>query len=164
MLNRSPIAGEVSSWSCNYPYLEIDRIHLEIKDLEEMMCRLNEQANLFEVSCPDFKHVPIVRKELRLLKILWDYIIIIRSWFRDWEDTQWTRIDSEAMDMELKKFSKEIRSLDKDMRNWKIYLQLESMIKNMLTALKAVAELQNPAIRDRHWQQLMTATKVSYSY
>lgn len=47
------------------------------------------------------------------------------------------------------------------MRNWEIYLQLEAVIKNMITALRAVTELQNPAIRNRHWQQLMQATKVS---
>ena len=38
---------------------------------------------------------------------------------------------------------------------------LEKTVRNMLTSLKAVSELQNPAIRDRHWQQLMNATGVS---
>lgn len=33
-------------------------------------------------------------------------------------------------------------------------------MKNMLTSLRAVGELQNPAIRERHWHQLMTSTKV----
>ena len=36
------------------------------------------------------------------------------------------------------------------------------MVKNMVTSLHAVGELQNPAIRDRHWQQLMQATKVKF--
>ena len=30
----------------------------------------------------------------------------------------------------------------------------------MVTSLRAVGELQNPAIRDRHWEQLMQATQV----
>lgn len=34
-------------------------------------------------------------------------------------------------------------------------------MKNMLTSLRAVGELQNPAIRERHWNQLMRSTKVS---
>lgn len=34
-------------------------------------------------------------------------------------------------------------------------------MKNMLTSLRAVGELQNPAIRERHWRQLMNSTKVS---
>lgn len=32
----------------------------------------------------------------------------------------------------------------------------------MLTSLRAVGELQNPAIRERHWDQLMRSTKVTF--
>lgn len=46
------------------------------------------------------------------------------------------------------------------MRAWDSFGGLDSDVKNMLTSLRAVGELQNPAIRDRHWQQLMQATKV----
>ena len=47
------------------------------------------------------------------------------------------------------------------MRAWDAYTQLEAKVKNMLTSLRAVGELQNPAIRQRHWDQLMQATKVN---
>lgn len=64
------------------------------------------------------------------------------------------------MDIECKKFAKDVRLLDKEMRSWDAYLMLESTVKNMLTSLRAVGELQNPAIRERHWIQLMASTKV----
>lgn len=64
------------------------------------------------------------------------------------------------MDIECKKFAKDIRLLDKEMRSWDTYIVLESTVKNMLTSLRAVGELQNPAIRERHWIQLMSSTKV----
>ena len=68
------------------------------------------------------------------------------------------------MEIDCKKFAKDIRSLDKEMRAWDAYGGLESTVKNMLTSLRAVSELQNPAIRDRHWQQLMQATKVMWQF
>ena len=70
------------------------------------------------------------------------------------------------MDIDCKKFSKvinefqckirilllqDLRSLDKSMREWHAYKGLETTVKNMLTSLRAVGELQNSAIRDRHW-------------
>jgi dynein heavy chain len=64
------------------------------------------------------------------------------------------------MDMDAKKFAKDIRLLDKEMRAWNAYTGLEVSIKNMMTSLKAVGELQNPSIRERHWKQLMDATGV----
>ncbi len=47
------------------------------------------------------------------------------------------------------------------MRAWDAFTGLDSTVKNMVTSLRAVGELQNPAIRDRHWEQLMQATQVS---
>lgn len=56
--------------------------------------------------------------------------------------------------------AKELKALDKDVKLWPIFINLESTIKNMASSLKSVTELQNPCIRERHWQELMAATKV----
>lgn len=91
---------------------------------------------------------------------LWDYIFLVRTSIEDWKKTPWRKIDVENMDIECKKFAKDVRLLDKEMRTWDAYLMLEATVKNMLTSLRAVGELQNPAIRERHWIQLMASTKV----
>lgn len=96
------------------------------------------------------------------LQQLWDYIFIVRTSIEDWKKTPWRKIDVENMDIECKKFAKDVRLLDKEMRGWDAYLMLEATVKNMLTSLRAVGELQNPAIRERHWIQLMASTKVHY--
>lgn len=36
------------------------------------------------------------------------------------------------------------------------------MVKDMVTALRAVGELRSNAIRDRHWKQLMKTTGVTF--
>lgn len=94
---------------------------------------------------------------------MWDYIYIVRTSIEDWKKTPWRKIDVENMDIECKKFAKDVRLLDKEMRGWNTYLMLESTVKNMLTSLRAVGELQNPAIRERHWIQLMASTKVLFT-
>ena len=47
-------------------------------------------------------------------------------------------------------------------RAWDAYSGLDAMVKNMMTSLRAVVELQSAAIRDRHWHQLMSATGVRF--
>lgn len=54
-----------------------------------------------------------------------------------------------------------ILELDKETRVWDLYAHIEAQVKNMMSSLRAVSELQNPAIRDRHWQELMATTRVS---
>lgn len=122
---------------------------------------MSEQAELFELTIPEFKHTKQTRKELKQLKQLWDYVLIAKSCIDEWKATLWKKIDVEGMEMECKKYGKELRAMDKEVKVWNVFIQMESNIKNMLTSLRAVTELQNPAIRERHWKQLMQATKVN---
>ena len=96
------------------------------------------------------------------MKILWDFAAIVQTTFNDWKKTRWREINAEAMDTECKKFGREVRSLDKEMRGWDVYTGVENDIKNLMVSLRAVTELQNPTIRDRHWQELMQATGVIF--
>ncbi|XP_061318003.1 dynein axonemal heavy chain 9-like [Pezoporus flaviventris] len=144
------------------PYQVLDAKHIEIKQLESAMTSIYESAGLFEVTVPDYRQLKQCRKELCLLKELWDMISFVNSRLADWQTTKWVDIKVEEMDLECKKFARDIRNLDKEMRAWDAFNGLDSKVKNMLTALKAVAELQNPAIRERHWNQLMQMTGVRF--
>ncbi|NXA70989.1 DYH9 protein, partial [Mohoua ochrocephala] len=144
------------------PYQLLDAKHMEIKQMESAMTSICESAGLFEVTVPEYKQLKQCRKELCLLKELWDMISLVNTSLDDWQTTRWVDINVENMDLECKKFAREIRSLDKEMRAWDAFSGLDSKVKNMLTALKAVAELQNPAIRERHWNQLMQVTGVRF--
>uniref|UniRef100_A0A8C3V2Y5 Dynein axonemal heavy chain 17 n=1 Tax=Catharus ustulatus TaxID=91951 RepID=A0A8C3V2Y5_CATUS len=144
------------------PYQLLDAKHMEIKQMESAMTSIYESADLFEVMVPEYKQLKQCRKELCLLKELWDMISLVNSSLDDWQSTKWAEINVENMDLECKKFAREIRNLDKEMRAWDAFSGLDSKVKNMLTALKAVAELQNPAIRERHWNQLMQVTGVRF--
>ena len=135
----------------------------QVSTMEAEMKSLREAAGLFEVSVPEFKQLQTCRREIKLLKVLWDMIMLVQSTFSDWNTTLWKDINVENMEMECKKFVKDIRSLDKEMRAWDCFGGLDSGVKNMVTSLRAVGELQNQAIRDRHWEQLMQATQVRMS-
>lgn len=131
--------------------------------MERVMTSLIESASLFEVNVPEYKQLRQCRRELVMLKILWDYIFNIRTSIDDWKTTLWREINVEQMDVDCRRFSKDVRLLDKEMRAWDVYTGVENTVKNMMTSLRAITELQNSAIRDRHWQQLMQATGVCYN-
>ncbi|XP_064146125.1 dynein axonemal heavy chain 11 isoform X1 [Loxodonta africana] len=127
------------------------------------MLQMQEFTRLFEVALPEYKQMKQCRKEIKLLKGLWDVIIYVRRSIDNWTKTQWRQINVEQMDVELRRFAKEIWSLDKEVRVWDAYASLEGTVKDMVTSLRAITELQNPALRDRHWQQLMKTVGVNFS-
>lgn len=131
--------------------------------METTMAELIESGKLFDINVPDYKQLKQCRKELPILKELWDMIFAVQSCLNAWETTPWRDINVDEMELECKRFSKELRVLDKEARSWDAFTGLDSSVKNTLTSLRAVAELQNPAIRPRHWQQLMNATGVRFT-
>lgn len=50
--------------------------------------------------------------------------------------------------------------MDKEIREWQVYTSIEKLIKTMMTSLRALTELQNPAMKDRHWAELIEVTNV----
>lgn len=51
-----------------------------------------------------------------LLKELWDMITVVESSMAAWRTTPWREIHVEDMELECKRFSKDIRGLDKEVR------------------------------------------------
>ncbi|NWX62644.1 DYH17 protein, partial [Promerops cafer] len=145
------------------PYKSMNRQHKNITVLEKEMADLATSAALFEVSVPEYKQLKMCRKELRLLKDLWDMVTLVNLNIATWKTTRWAELNVEDMDIECKKFAKDIRSLDKEVKSWDAFTGLDSSMKNMMTSLRAVSELQNPAIRDRHWKELVQTTKVEFT-
>uniref|UniRef100_A0A4W6G4C0 Dynein axonemal heavy chain 17 n=1 Tax=Lates calcarifer TaxID=8187 RepID=A0A4W6G4C0_LATCA len=149
------------------PYQMLDAFHWQIQEREAVMASLVESASLFEVTVSEYKH-QYLKREVCLLKELWDMITVVESSMASWRTTPWREIHVEDMELECKRFSKDIRALDKEVwgeneeDTWEAYTGLDSRVKNLLISLRAVAELQNPAIRARHWHQLMAATGVLF--
>jgi len=50
--------------------------------------------------------------------------------------------------------------MDKIIREWSVYEYIEELVKTMMTSLRALSELQNPAMKERHWAELMNVTNV----
>ncbi|XP_039201063.1 dynein heavy chain 17, axonemal isoform X2 [Crotalus tigris] len=145
------------------PYKSLTKQQKMITGMEKEMEALSKSASLFEVSVPDYKQLKACHKEVRLLKELWDMIVLVNESINDWKTTKWKEINVEQMDLDCKKFAKDVRSLDKEMRPWDAFIGLDNTVKNMITSLRAVSDLQNPAIRDRHWKELMQATQVRFT-
>uniref|UniRef100_A0A8B9HXB2 Dynein, axonemal, heavy chain 11 n=1 Tax=Astyanax mexicanus TaxID=7994 RepID=A0A8B9HXB2_ASTMX len=103
--------------------------------LEAERAELQECCKLFEVSCPDVRQLRLWRREISTLKQLWDLLL----------------------------FAQEMQTFDKDARGWDIFIRLDHELKDLITFLRAVTELQNPAMRDRHWMQLVGATGVVFT-
>uniref|UniRef100_A0A8C9JNR1 Dynein axonemal heavy chain 17 n=1 Tax=Panthera tigris altaica TaxID=74533 RepID=A0A8C9JNR1_PANTA len=125
---------------------------------------LSLSPRLPSVSC-SLKNKQTLKKKQKTIKTVERYELSppqVNTSIDHWKTTKWKNINVEQMDTDCKKFAKDVRSLDKEIKAWDAFVGLDNMVKNTITSLRAVSELQNPAIRDRHWHQLMQATQVKF--
>lgn len=150
---------------CEGVYGHCDYINNVLNEMEKQLGSLIISAKLFELPGPERSSlVTVCRKESKLMKQLWDFVACVESCTDNWKGTAWKQIDVETMEQECKQFTKSIRLLDKEVRGWDPYIYLEDVLKNLITSMRAITELQNPAIRDRHWMELMKVTKLLEEY
>ncbi|NXI41699.1 DYH17 protein, partial [Galbula dea] len=145
------------------PYKSLNKLRKSITAMENDVAALSKSAKLFKVPVPEYKMLKVCGREMRLLKELWDMVILVNTNMDAWKTIRWKDINIEQMDMDCMKFAEDIRSLDKEMRSWNVFTGLDNSIKKMIISLHAVKELQNPAIKGRHWQEFMQAIKVNYT-
>lgn len=100
-----------------------------------------------------------VRAELGMAKDVWDTVLLCEKQFDEWKTTLWTDINTEDMEDASKAFVKEVRAINKVIRDEDCFKGLDAMVKAFTTSLPLVAELRSPSMRDRHWAALMEATQ-----
>ncbi|KAM7420609.1 hypothetical protein PAMA_015032 [Pampus argenteus] len=143
-----------------YSQLESEK---SIRDMEKEVAELQESTNLFDVTIPDYRDIKLCRREITVLKELWDIVVFVQSSVENWTKTKWRQINVDQMDAELRRFAKDIQKLDKEARVWDVYSGLDLYVKNLLTSLQVVSQLQNLAIRERHWVQLIRITQMDFT-
>uniref|UniRef100_UPI0035900BF2 dynein axonemal heavy chain 17-like n=1 Tax=Myxine glutinosa TaxID=7769 RepID=UPI0035900BF2 len=146
-----------------HPFSALDEQRAEISALDAELLELSASTRLFEISPPSSSQLSKCWHQAKLLKEIWDVIASVRTRMASWESTCWKDINVDQMDMETKKFCLDLRAMDKDLRSWDTFIGFDSSLRNYMKSLRSVGELQNTAVRERHWQELMNTTGVRFS-
>lgn len=88
-----------------------------------------------------------------LLKELWDMISVVESSMAAWRTTPWRDIHVEDMELECKRFSKDIRGLDKEVRDKgrrNFNIMLKGWFGGRLTKGRLKTSLPSPPIPNKY--------------
>ena len=119
---------------------------------------LNDHQELFELNVSDHSLLEQSLAELKALKEFWHTARELLETFSSWKGQQWSDINVESLIDEAKSLRRALRGVDKNVRSFEVYRKLDEQVKSWITSLPLINELRSPAMRDRHWKQLMRAT------
>eukprot|EP00754_Rhynchopus_humris_P020205 Rhum_TRINITY_DN14684_c0_g1::Rhum_TRINITY_DN14684_c0_g1_i4::g.107697::m.107697/K10408/DNAH; dynein heavy chain, axonemal len=143
--------GELVSWNQH------------LNDKEVLAKELNDVQGLFDLAPTELTELKECRQELLLLKQLWDIVGHVKSQFADWMCQAFKSMAPEELIEEARKMQKQMKGLPLKCKSTGTFSGLETEIKEMLTTLPLVVELRNPAMRERHWRQLLKKCDVDPS-
>jgi dynein heavy chain len=156
---KAPFRFEVGPDSA---YGLVDSGHFDVLAMETEAAALKKSCELFELAVPTYRQLSDCRRDIGMLKSIWDLVGLVLFMFDQWKLTLWVEIDTDAMEARCRELAKELRKMDKEIKGWDVYTGLDQTVKDMVTSLRAVGELRSNAIRDRHWKQLMKTTGVTF--
>ncbi|XP_068157565.1 LOW QUALITY PROTEIN: dynein beta chain, ciliary [Drosophila tropicalis] len=147
---------------CPQVYDDCDKVYVRLHRFGNQQRRYTHWARLLDIPAPETATLQLCHIELRRVKQLWDFVRVIESCIVDWHGTPWLLIDTDDMEHECKKFTRDLRTLDKCIREWQPYVYIVGVLRELVASLRAITELQNSAITERHWLELMQLTKIRY--
>lgn len=130
---------------------------------EEAGKEIHNQQELLELSLSDFAPLTACREDLTQLRELWTVVSTDVSVLQGWSGQPWKTVQIEMLQEEIKRMTKEVKTLPKNVKIWTVFATLETMLRETQEALPLIADLSHPAMRPRHWGMLAAATTTSPS-
>ena len=83
---------------------------------------------------------------------------VIEEWitaYDGWKDGKFKDIDVEELENASQIVGKKIQKLGRDVKHWSAWQGVKDTVDAFKRTLPLIIDLRNPAIRQRHWEQLM---------
>jgi dynein heavy chain, axonemal len=140
----------------------VDKALKAISEYRQMMQTASEQElNLskglavFKLEQTPNKEIGLINNELELLSQIWQLNQQWSSTYDAWRSKPFMELESAEMEESVQKFQKRLQKMGKEMKDWDVYQVAKDKVNQLRRIIPVLQDLRNPALRDRHWTQLM---------
>ncbi|ETM55018.1 hypothetical protein L914_01719 [Phytophthora nicotianae] len=159
----APLYAPSDSRSIADVYDQLDAYNAKLYQVEQEAARLMELEDIFELASSKFDVLSTLRVNFTTLKHIWDFVALLDSiYVNKWQPLPWNDLDADALMEEVDELERHRHALfasARGVKEWSIYDYLEQKLHQMTVVLPLVKHLHSPAVRDRHWKNLMVLAK-----
>ncbi|XP_034845406.1 dynein heavy chain 2, axonemal [Mirounga leonina] len=135
---------------------QIAQVRAMLNAMREEENSLRSNLGIFKIEQPASKDLQNLEKELDALQQVWE---ITRDWeenWNQWKTGQFLTLQTEAMETMAHGLFRRLTRLAKEYkdRNWEIIETTRSKIEQFKRTMPLISDLRNPALRERHWDQV----------
>ncbi|KAK3733193.1 hypothetical protein QZH41_008554, partial [Actinostola sp. cb2023] len=108
----------------------------------------------FKVEVTKFEELEEVHAELRLKQALWNSLVEWDVSYEEWVETPFNEVDTETLNTNVMKYVKTVMQLEKGLPPNTVVPILKEKVEEMRHKLPVITNLRNPALKQRHWDQI----------
>jgi len=120
--------------------------------------RLIKSEILFDLSPADYSVFLKVKKDYENMKMIYDLYKQQKMAREVWSKTLWVDLNPQQLIDGMEHFIRQFRLMPKAVRSLTVGHSLNINMKDFKNSVPLFVELKNEAMRDRHWQELMSRT------
>ncbi|KAF5831208.1 dynein-1-beta heavy chain, flagellar inner arm I1 complex [Dunaliella salina] len=126
-----------------------------VKDFKRRANELKSGMEIFSIPQPAYKELANMEKEIEQLDRVWS---LIREWqtlYGTWKDGAFVDIEVEQMEEAAGRIGKAISKLGREVKTWPALTWIKETVEAFKKTMPLITDLRNPAMRQRHWEDLM---------
>lgn len=140
-----------------------ERVHkIEAHTCDKMMhiATIFECAKEMEVS---IRLMGQISELLADFKVLWEVNQKVAAVVEDSRKMTWANLDTEVLEDSAKGLVQSLRKLPKTVRQSDAYQGMDRSVKEFVVTCPIITSLRSPAMRERHWKELMLVVKKEFT-
>ena len=131
----------------------------KLESTREKQRALKPGLDIFEIEPPTYKEIRDTENDLKLLNKIWDITAEWHAKWQEWKGMVFASIETSSMQIVAAQFKKSLVKIKRDINQitkipWKVVDSMEQRIVQFMATLPLIMNLKNPAMRQRHWDQL----------
>ncbi|XP_030635110.1 dynein heavy chain 2, axonemal [Chanos chanos] len=151
--NTGPFGSTVTSASALEQVAELRSL---LETLKEEEGTIRNGLSIFEIEQPHSKDIQTLEKDLDYLQQVWE---ITQQWevhWAEWKTGQFASLQTENMESTAQAMYKKLHKLSRELKDkqWEIVDHSKSRIELFKRTIPLITDLRNPAMRERHWDQI----------
>ncbi|XP_069470025.1 uncharacterized protein [Ambystoma mexicanum] len=130
----------------------------QVKSLQNEAKDLKELQELLETTVVDFSILDHCEDLVKNLSLLWQNVDVIQKEQDGWKKELWQDMDTEQLYKSTNQQQRMMHCLPNEVQEWEVYIGTLETIHIIQLTLPLIEDLSNPAMRTRHWKQLVRQT------
>uniref|UniRef100_A0A667XC84 Dynein axonemal heavy chain 2 n=1 Tax=Myripristis murdjan TaxID=586833 RepID=A0A667XC84_9TELE len=153
-----------SSVSTELALEQIAALRSQLEALKQEENTIVHSLAMFKIEQPCSKDIQMMEKDLSYLQQVWEITQEWNSNWDKWKGGQLAILQTESMEHTAQATFKKLHKLSRELKDkqWDIVGFTKNKIDQFKRTIPLIADLRNPAMRDRHWQQIRHELQVSF--